>query len=123
MAVTKNGLKVDQLDLDGNFIKRFKSIKEASEEVYGSQANISRAVHGYTSTAYGFKWREAQISYVEQIVNIFGLDLGQEFKLEGDDTLYRFTEENLLEFKSYKWEREDPHVFIDLIMGDVRIQR
>jgi len=57
---TKNKLKpILQFDLDNNYIKEWKSIKEASETLKVSQANISACCHkkyGY-KTCKGFIWR------------------------------------------------------------------
>lgn len=49
---------VDQLDLNGRYIKIFPSIKEADRQGFAMQ-NVSAAAHGRMKTAYGFKWRFA----------------------------------------------------------------
>lgn len=64
---TKNCLAVDQLNLDGDFIKRHHSIKAASREVGVDNSKIGNVCkglpikkgNGYTTpqTAGGFKWR------------------------------------------------------------------
>lgn len=46
----------------------------------------------------------------------------QEFKLDGYEELYRFSEENILEVKlNGKWQKEDDNVILDLIKGEVMI--
>ena len=49
---------VDQLDLNGNYIRTFPSVNEAERNGYTSQ-NVSAAAKGKLKTAYGFKWRFA----------------------------------------------------------------
>ena len=46
-----------QYDLQGNFIKEFPSVSEASREFGKSQANISRCANGFKNQAYGFIWK------------------------------------------------------------------
>nr|DAO18695.1 MAG TPA: homing endonuclease [Caudoviricetes sp.] len=46
-----------QYDLQGNFIKEFPSVSEASRELGKSQANISRCANGFKNQAYGFIWK------------------------------------------------------------------
>lgn len=58
---TRNGKKskaVDQLDMDGNYIRTFPSMQEAGRNGYAA-ANIYRAIHNQYSQAYGYKWRYA----------------------------------------------------------------
>ena len=53
--MNKQGSKVLlQYDLQGNFIKEFPSVNEASRELGKSQANISRCANGFKNQAYGF---------------------------------------------------------------------
>ena len=46
-----------QYDLQGNFIKEFPSVSEASREFGKSQANISRCANDFKNQAYGFIWK------------------------------------------------------------------
>ena len=49
---------VNQYDLDGNFIKHFKSIKSAAKSVGTRHSNISNCIHKLNrKTAGGFKWK------------------------------------------------------------------
>lgn len=45
-----------QLDLDGNFIKEWKSAKEVEEKINISRKNISQCITGKNKTAGGYKW-------------------------------------------------------------------
>ena len=48
---------VVQLDLNGNFINQFDSIKEASEKMYIHQSNISRCcANTYNRSTGGYRW-------------------------------------------------------------------
>lgn len=49
-------MKIKQFDKDGNYIKTFNSIKQASEEIGGYSTNIIKCMKGITKTAYGYKW-------------------------------------------------------------------
>ena len=49
---------VDQLDMDGNYIRTFPSMQEASRNGYAA-GNIYKAIHNQYSQAYGYKWRYA----------------------------------------------------------------
>jgi hypothetical protein len=54
---------VDQLTLEGEYIKTFPSIAMAMRELTGkrsSVSNITAICEGKWKTAYGFKWRWAQ---------------------------------------------------------------
>ena len=56
----KNGPKarpIDQLDMDGNYIKTFPSMAEAKRLCGFEQSNIFYAISGRYKQAYGFKWR------------------------------------------------------------------
>lgn len=48
---------VDQLSLNGDFIKSFPSISDASKSVNKTHQNIVACCKGRQKTAYGFKWR------------------------------------------------------------------
>jgi group I intron endonuclease len=49
--------KVNQYDLEGNFINQFRSNSEASRQLGISLMSISRCALGKTKTACGFKWK------------------------------------------------------------------
>lgn len=50
-------LKIAQYDLEGNFIKAWDSIKEASETLRISHSAISNCIYGKTKTSKEFQWR------------------------------------------------------------------
>lgn len=50
-------IKVDMLSLDGEYIKTFKSIKDASIFVKGSRSHITEVCKGKRETANNYKWR------------------------------------------------------------------
>lgn len=50
-------IKVQQLDLEGNVIREFKSMKEAAEHVGIHYTSISKAI-SKNKTSCGFKWRK-----------------------------------------------------------------
>lgn len=52
----QNNFPIIQSDLDGNFIARYDSIRDASSETGLSYANIWACVHGRTKKAAGYKW-------------------------------------------------------------------
>lgn len=52
----RNGKKVHQYDLDGNFIASYDSIQEASEATLAIRGNISQCCHGKRKSAGGYKW-------------------------------------------------------------------
>lgn len=57
---SREGLKdvpVLQYDLDGNYIKEFKSVKLAAQEVGIQPRCISNVTHGWTKSAGGYIWR------------------------------------------------------------------
>ena len=49
-----NKMEIYQMDLDGNIIRKWESIKKASEEL--KLFNISEAISGNRKTCGGFKW-------------------------------------------------------------------
>lgn len=55
--ISKRCKSIEKLDLDGNFIKKYTSALEASEENNLSCKLISAALRGRTKTSGGFKWR------------------------------------------------------------------
>ena len=48
---------IKQYDKNGNYLKTFSSIKEASAEVKGESTNIVKCAKGKIKSAYGFKWQ------------------------------------------------------------------
>ena len=56
----KNRKAVLQYSLDGTFLKRWESSKEAAEFYNCTRENIQSSCNGYTNTARGFIWRYAQ---------------------------------------------------------------
>lgn len=113
---------VDQYDLEGNFIKRYKSVTEASKSFYGYPSSISYCLNGHKDTAFGYKWKRANVNNVVNVAKVFHLNIMQEFKLDGYEELYRFSEENILEVKlNGKWQKEDDNVILDLIKGEVTV--
>ena len=55
----KRNIAVYQLDMDGNFIKRWDSATIAAENIGAHQGHISSCLTGKRQSAYGFKWRYA----------------------------------------------------------------
>lgn len=49
--------KIDKLDLDGNYIETFNSLKEAAESCGGKSSHISCVANGKRNSTLGFKWR------------------------------------------------------------------
>ena len=62
------------------------------------------------------------MNYIPEIAKLFGVEIGEEFKLKGSDDIYRFSEDGLLEWKwCKKWEEEELRTFLDLITGKEEI--
>lgn len=59
---TGNKRKVDQLDMDGNLIKTWNSMKDAKSIA----SNISHVCRGRESTSGGFKWRYTPINDINE---------------------------------------------------------
>lgn len=53
----RNGLLINQYDLNGNFLQTFPSLREAARQVNGSEGNISIACQLDSKMAYGYLWR------------------------------------------------------------------
>mgnify|MGYP000184435971 CR=1 FL=1 len=53
---------INQMDLEGNIIATFKSLKEATEKTGFSDASIVKVCRGTRQTAKGFKWAYAEIN-------------------------------------------------------------
>ena len=46
-----------QYDLDGNFIKEWRSATKAAQNFHGTEANIRRVLYGKSYTAFGYQWK------------------------------------------------------------------
>jgi hypothetical protein len=55
----KNGKRIEQYDLEDNFIKSFEKISFAETELGINNANISSCLKGRLKTAGGYKWKFA----------------------------------------------------------------
>jgi hypothetical protein len=51
---------VKQYDTEGNYIKSFESIKQASRELKCCESGISRALNTASRTAYGYVWKRKE---------------------------------------------------------------
>ena len=51
---------ISQFDLDGNFIREYPSIHEASDEAISRRRNITAVCNGKRKSAYGYIWRWGQ---------------------------------------------------------------
>jgi hypothetical protein len=61
---------VKQYDTEGNYIKSFDSIKQASRELNRCGSAISRALNTASRTAYGYVWkREESLSNVNKSID------------------------------------------------------
>ena len=47
---------IQQYDKNGNYIKTFSSVKQASIEIGGESTNIVKCAKGKIKSAYGYKW-------------------------------------------------------------------
>ena len=64
------------------------------------------------------------MNYIPEIAKLFGVEVGEEFKLKGSDDIYRLSEDGILEWKSHReWGEENIRVFLDLITGEEEIER
>lgn len=54
--------EVYQYDIQGNFINKYDSVKEAGISLNINKANIANCCRGLTKTAYGFVWKYAKES-------------------------------------------------------------
>ena len=52
-----NSIKINQYDMDGNFIKQWNSMKEASETLKLSRGNICLCCEGIRNKTGGYRWR------------------------------------------------------------------
>ncbi len=84
-----NGRKVEilQYDLNGNFIREFKSLNTASETIGVVPNAIGQNLNGFTKSAGGFQWRFKTKNYDHRIepylIENNGLPIGQ-YDLEGN---------------------------------------
>ena len=62
-----NRKPVLQYDLDGVFLKRYGSVKEASEKNGISRSSIESSGRGLTKTGSGFTWRYEYDGFIEKI--------------------------------------------------------
>ena len=58
----KTSKKVNQYDLEGNFIKTWDSIMDIERKLNINNSNISRCCNGYKNSAGGFKWKHYIVS-------------------------------------------------------------
>jgi hypothetical protein len=61
--ILANSKPINQYDLEGNFIKLWKSATLAAKEINLHPTSIRHCVKGKTKTSGGFIWKSAQISY------------------------------------------------------------
>lgn len=54
--ILKYGKKVNQYDLQGNFIKQFESLSSIEQELGFCSIAISNCCKGKTNTSYNYKW-------------------------------------------------------------------
>lgn len=81
-------IPVEQYDLNGAFIKKFSSIKEAEKEI-GVQT-IRRCLSGKLKTAGGYIWKCADYDYEAKEENNYKLSSEYLSKLIKDDEMYIF---------------------------------
>jgi len=62
---SNNGMSkiVEKYDLNGNFLEKFNSLREAAESINKDFKNISSCCRGKSHIAYGFKWKYGGKSY------------------------------------------------------------
>jgi len=79
-----------QYDLEGNFIKEWKTITLAAKEVRGKLKGISKNLNGESHKAYGFQWKFKEENYPIKISALDEiLDYGKriniiQYSLDGD---------------------------------------
>ena len=64
--------QINQLTLDGKFIQKFNSIKQAAREIGGDSKGISQACRGLLKTSGGFKWEFAETNNELKEKNNYG---------------------------------------------------
>ena len=67
-AAKKRSKKVYQFDLEGNYIKEFKSSRDAAREMSISHGNISKCCHGIFKHTGGFIYSYNRISKIEVVL-------------------------------------------------------
>lgn len=58
----KQSKAVIQMDLDGNFVKEWKSVRAVDTLFRNSSGNISNVCNGKKEKAYGYKWKFKEVS-------------------------------------------------------------
>lgn len=53
----KYKIPIEQLSVDGNVIKRWKSARDVQNELGFFESNINKCCNGYINTYKGFRWR------------------------------------------------------------------
>ena len=48
---------VYKLDLEGNVLEKFDTLKSAEDSVNGDRRNIQKCIVGKKESAYGYKWK------------------------------------------------------------------
>ena len=64
IAEVKKGVKVDMLDLQGNYIKTYDKSIHAARELNISNSGIVTVCKGRQKTAAGFKWRYSDMEVI-----------------------------------------------------------
>lgn len=59
-------------------------------------------------------------NYIQDVAKMLGVELGEEFKIEGSNLIYKFLENGLC-FRCIEGWLSDKHQFFDLISGNVEI--
>jgi hypothetical protein len=62
-----SGKKVYQYDLNGNFIKEYRSVRKAAVELKTNHANISRCCNGEYKHTMGFIFRYDKLNNIEKV--------------------------------------------------------
>lgn len=57
--------KVNQYDLEGNFIKQWNSLKEISDTIKLNFKTISKCCLGERKTAFGYKWEYSKLKSIK----------------------------------------------------------
>lgn len=60
-VLNKTSKKVNQYDLEGNYIETWDSIMDVERKLGINNSNISRCCNGYKNSAGGFKWKHYQM--------------------------------------------------------------
>lgn len=116
--------KIEQYDLKDNFIKEWKSIKDASNTLNIDRTSISKALHDEIKTAGGYKWRlkENYSPYNSRTISQYDLegnfirDWGS--TLEAETQLGIHSIINALNGRNktaggYQWKYKDDNIIIE----------